>query len=475
MKSLVTKKEEKILKQFLALSPMPEITLSYFELRGFIYGIAITPDAIPPSEWVPIIFGDDMPDHDSEELAKEMTGTLYTVLNKHIAAFQNDALYMPFEVDILKDEEFTDVIEWTSGFEEALSLRPEFWEESEDLSDEEREHLTNSLIVLEGIVYPEDAIDMFDHIPKGDLLEIGIQPAKNDNERAMQVQYLMLQALELSIETIQQHGVRLEKIRKERIRNTGTRIKSLSSRIDKETMCPCGSGKKFRNCCSLPPDNNKKKEGKLIKVEFPQHGSKKKKKTAVLKVPKGPWKNYQLEITLAYTEPEIWRRVQIPGSMTLYDLHMVIQLCMGWQDQHMHQFEIGGRFYGPQLADGYTDEAMLDDSRFTLADFESSLLQGIVYTYDFGDDWQHVIMLEKIIPESEGISYPVLLEGGRACPPEDIGGIPMYQEFLKYLADPDEDKELKEMFDQPGLKGYDPDSFSLKDINKLLRKLYDKK
>jgi len=468
MKSLVTKKEEKVLKQFLALSPMPEITLSYFELRGFIYGIAITPDAIPPMEWVPVIFGDDMPDHESEEQAKEMTATLYTVLNKHIAAFQNDALYMPFDIDSLKDEQFADVIAWTSGIEEALSLRPECWEECEGLSDEELDHLTNSLIVLEGIVYPEDAIDMFDHIPKVDLLEIGIQPAKNETERAIQVQYLMLQALELSIETIQQHGARLEKSRKKRMRSTGTHIKTLSSKIDKETACPCGSGKKFHECCSLQATGDKKK-GKLIKVKFPQHGKKKKIKVAL---PKGPWKNYQLEITLAYSQPEIWRRIQVPGSMTLHDLHTVIQMAMGWQEQHMHRFEIGGRFYGPQLADDYADAAILDDSRFTLADFESNLLQGIVYTYDFGDDWQHVIMLEKVIPEKEGISYPVLLDGYRACPPEDIGGVPMFQEFLQYLADPEKDDELKELFDYPGLRGYDPDAFSIKEINTLLKKLY---
>jgi hypothetical protein len=158
--------------------------------------------------------------------------------------------------------------------------------------------------------------------------------------------------------------------------------------------------------------------------------------------------------------------------MTLHDFHTVIQLAMGWQEQHMYQFEIGGRFYGPQLADDYADTPMLDDSRFTLADFESSLLQGIVYTYDFGDDWQHVIMLEKVIPEKEGISYPVLLDGSRACPPEDIGGIPMYQEFLRYLADPDEDDELGELFNYPELLGYDPDVFVVKEINKILKKLY---
>lgn len=467
MKPLVTSKEEKNLKSFLALSEMPEITLTYYELRGYIYGIAITPEVIQPSEWVPVIFGDDMPEHKNEDQAREMMGTLFSVLNKHIAAFQEDSLYLPFDLSTLDDNEFGKVVEWTSGFDEALSLRPECWEEQEGLSDEELEHLTNSLIVLEGIIYPEDAVDMFDHLPKGDLVDIGVPPSLSEVDKVLHVQFFLLQALELSVETITQHGAKLEQRRKEKILSSATPFEKSSSNIERNADCPCGSGKKFKQCCSLPPQE-KKKKGELIKVNFPQHGKKKKQSVAR----KSPWSNYQLEVTLAGVDPEVRRVVQVPSNFSLADLHTTIQLAMGWQDRHMHQFQIGARFYGPQLADDYAENALLDETRFSLVDFESKLLQGVIYTYDFGDDWQHVILLTKVIPEGESLNYPVLLGGERACPPEDIGGVPLYQALLDYLENPDFDEELTEIFKESGLEDFDPDYFSSEEVNRLLTKVY---
>ena len=92
MKSLITTKEETIFKKLLSLSSSPETTLSYDELRGFIYGIAITPDVISPDEWLPVIFGEELLDIGREEEIYELAGTLFSVLNKHIAAFQANSL-----------------------------------------------------------------------------------------------------------------------------------------------------------------------------------------------------------------------------------------------------------------------------------------------------------------------------------------------------------------------------------------------
>ncbi len=210
MKLLVTKKEEKALKKLLTLSSVPEVTLSYFELRGFLYGIAITPAVIQPPEWIPVIFSDENINHESEEQTRELMASMFTVLNKHIAAFQRGTLQMPFDMENIEEEEFEQIFEWTSGLEEALSLRPECWEEHDELSEEERDHLVNSLVVIEGIVYPEDAVDMFDHIPKKELLKMGVNMSGSDLNRVMQVQFFLLQALELSIKTIQNHAVKLE-------------------------------------------------------------------------------------------------------------------------------------------------------------------------------------------------------------------------------------------------------------------------
>ena len=151
----------------------------------------------------------------------------------------------------IKENEFEKIFEWTSGFEEALSLRPECWEEQQDLSEEEQEHLMNSLVVIEGIVYPEDAIDMFEHLPAEELAKIGVNLSTNEISKIMQIQLFMLQALELSVETIQEHAATLEQKRKEKLRSSPKPYLLHSKLLKKDTKCPCGSGDRFVNCCGI--------------------------------------------------------------------------------------------------------------------------------------------------------------------------------------------------------------------------------
>jgi yecA family protein len=479
MKSIVTKKEEKALKKLLSLTSMPEVTLSYYELRGFIYGIAITPDVIGPGEWMPLIFDEEMPEYESEDQARELNGTLFTVLNKHIAAFHDNSLFIPFDMENLKSKDFENIFDWTSGFEEALALRPECWEEYQGLSEEEHDHLMNSLVIIEGIVYPEDAIEMFDHLPRKELKKIGVNLSGSEVEKIAQIQFFMLQALELSVETIQNHAANLERNRRKEIRSSSSPFKLRSSQVGKNAPCPCGSGAKFCDCCGLPArsgpgaKSGAAKKGKVIKIDFPQHGKNRQTKEKE-KEKKNTGTNYQLEITLSYATPSIWRRIQVPCSISLAELHEIIQLTMGWQDFHMHQFQAGPKFYGPPSTEDFPETPVLDESQVALCDLEKELLQGVVYTYDFGDNWEHVVMLEKVIPENEGSSSPLLLDGAGACPPEDIGGVPMYQELLLYLSG-SEEKELRRIFDVPSLQGYDPDFFDLHALNAFLQKIYGEK
>jgi len=279
MKSLVTKKEEKALKELLSLSPVPEVTLGYYELRGYLYGIAITPEVIEPGEWMPLIFGDEPPAYESGEQARELTSALFTVLNKHIAAFNKQRLSLPFDMESIEGREFENIVEWTSGLEEALTLRPECWDEYQGLGDDEHDLLLNSLVVVEGIVYPEDARDMFDHLPRGELLEIGINLTGSDIDKITQIQYFMLQALELSVETIQNHAAKLERLRKEQLRTSASPFQLRSSSVGNNVDCPCGSGRKFKDCCGYRGQVQHgvervgfKKKGRLIKVDFPRHG-----------------------------------------------------------------------------------------------------------------------------------------------------------------------------------------------------------
>ncbi len=479
MDILITKNEKKLLKKLLELSPIPEVTLSYNELLGYLYGIAITPDLIRPSEWMPVIFGEGMPEYENEDQAQRLIDAILSVLNKHISAFHGGTLLMPFNMENLTEKDIDNIWEWTSGFEEALSLRPQCWEEEqEDLSDEERDHLMYSLIVIEGVVHPDEAADMFDYISKNELEELGVALAESEVEKALQVQIYLLQALALAVETVQNHGAKIEAKRQVQIRASVVPFPVRSSTVGRNDICPCGSTKKYKECCGMKLKEkrglydvkSKKDRGKVIQGDFTQHRKKLKEseKTDLA----GP--NYQLEITLAYTEPPVWRRVQVPSSMTLADFHMVIQYCMGWQDYHMHQFQVGLKIFGPQLADDYAENILLDESRFKLLDIEKDLLQGIVYTYDYGDSWEHVVSLEKVIPESEGEKYPILRDGSRACPPEDIGGVPGYQDLIEALANP-EIEEYEELANLPGLSGYDPDLVDIDSINQLLKKVYGNK
>ncbi len=476
MKSLVTKKEEKALKELLSLSPMPEVTLSYYELRGFLHGIAITPDAIKPDEWLPLIFNEEMPEYESEDKARQLTGALFTVLNKHIAAFHNNGLFMPFDMDNLQEKDARMIVEWTSGFEEALTLRPECWEECRGLSDDEQDRLLNSLIVVEGLVYPEEAAAMFEHMPPEELLGIGINPSAGETEKIAQLQFFMMQALGLSVETIQRHAAAVEEKKKNSIRSSSAPFRPRSSSMSRNAPCPCGSGKTFKDCCGSPSDAatgaEKTKEGKLIKVDFRRHG---KKEPAGENVPKvGAYAGYQLEITLSSTEPPVWRRVAVPSSFSLAELHEVIQQSMGWQQHHMHQFQAGQKIYGPQAADDFLEQSVLDETRYFLDELEKEMLQGLVYTYDFGDSWEHVVLLEKVIPKGAAQPYPVVLDGARACPPEDIGGVPMYHKLLRYVEGSVEEATWS-VFTEMGLQDFDPDFFDPQDINNRFRHLYGKK
>ena len=111
---------------------------------------------------------------------------------------------------------------------------------------------------------------------------------------------------------------------------------------------------------------------------------------------------YQFKISLQGAKPPIWRRVLVPDMVTLADLHEIIQLTMGWFDSHLHQFRIGRTSYGPELDDDWGMETIANEEDYTLHDLAKDLAPHFSYTYDFGDDWEHLITVEKTLPASEG-------------------------------------------------------------------------
>jgi hypothetical protein len=177
---------------------------------------------------------------------------------------------------------------------------------------------------------------------------------------------------------------------------------------------------------------------------------------------------YQLKVTLQGSRPPIWRRLLVPSNMTLGKLHETLQVAMGWSDSHLHDFTIDEETYGEANPE---DRAMgLPPTRNERTVRLSKVLRyegaKANYTYDFGDGWEHKIVVEKIMPPVPGIAYPVCVAGKRNCPPEDCGGIGGYEDLLAILEDPNHD-EHEHMMEWVGGR-FDSEAFDLTEVNEVL-------
>ena len=144
----------------------------------------------------------------------------------------------------------------------------------------------------------------------------------------------------------------------------------------------------------------------------------------------------QLRIELAWIKPVIWRRIIVPESITLPKLHQVIQVTMGWHDCHLHDFDIAGETYGVPDPDYDFGTPTRSEQRVRLG-IALGNAKSFRYTYDFGDNWEHRIKVEKrLAPEPEFARCAVCIAGANACPPEDVGSEPGYADFVAAMADP---------------------------------------
>ena len=162
---------------------------------------------------------------------------------------------------------------------------------------------------------------------------------------------------------------------------------------------------------------------------------------------------YQIKVTLKDSEPPIWRSFQVTGDTNLYELHQAIQVVMGWDDYHLHEFIVDGLHYG--VPDPEYVFEMNDETRFTLSQVVGAEQSSFTYEYDFGDGWGHALLVEKILPPEPGVRYPICLTGKRACPPEDCGGIWGYGNLLEIIRDP-EDSEYEDTIEWLR-EGFDPE------------------
>lgn len=174
---------------------------------------------------------------------------------------------------------------------------------------------------------------------------------------------------------------------------------------------------------------------------------------------------YQVKVTLKGIRPAVWRRFELSSVTNLEDFHIALQITMGWENAHLYEFIQDRSRYGIPDDEGMLNVKNVSDFRLNqlLVNEKDSLL----YFYDYGDSWEHEVVLEKILPFKTGKQLPICKEGSRACPPEDVGGPPGYYYFLEAISDPSR-SEYHEQLAWVGGE-YNAEEFNLDKVNALLR------
>jgi len=180
----------------------------------------------------------------------------------------------------------------------------------------------------------------------------------------------------------------------------------------------------------------------------------------------------RLKIALVDAEPPIWRRVKVPAGMTLRELHAVIQAAMGWEDAHLYPFQVGREIIaGPGMdGGGFGLPRAISAARVRLDDLAARGVKRFAYVYDMGDSWEHLVLIEKLLAADPAASYPRLIDGAGRCPPEDVGGIPGFYEFLDAITDPHH-PDHKDRIDWYG-GPFDPHNMDTERIHKHLARIH---
>jgi hypothetical protein len=177
-------------------------------------------------------------------------------------------------------------------------------------------------------------------------------------------------------------------------------------------------------------------------------------------------RTYQLKVSLKGVRPPVSRRILVSSSVDLAELHSILQIAMGWTDSHLHQFAVGRMHYGqpdPDFDDDTIDERGVRVDALLRDEGES-----FVYEYDFGDGWEHKVTLEKALPYKSSHVTPRCIDGRRGCPPEDVGGIFGYSEFLQAYSDAGHPQH-SDMRQWAG-EYFDPERFDVSEVNAVLAK-----
>lgn len=175
---------------------------------------------------------------------------------------------------------------------------------------------------------------------------------------------------------------------------------------------------------------------------------------------------YRVRITLSGVKPPVWRRLVLPGTWHLGKIHDAVQMSMGWSGGHLHEFTRGDKRWGQPAPDWDMGGGVLREELTRLHEVVPAAGDQLTYTYDFGDDWRHVLVVEELLPPQRTATC---MAGKGACPPEDCGGPWGYQNLLEAIDDPQhpEHAELLEWVGGP----LDPEDFDLAATDEAVQSL----
>jgi len=177
---------------------------------------------------------------------------------------------------------------------------------------------------------------------------------------------------------------------------------------------------------------------------------------------------YQFKISLKDSVPEIWRRIKVNQNYRMDRFHQVIQIAMGWDNCHLHEFAIGDKIIG-MIDHSFVDDPQpneVEETTLYLRDFDFSKGQTFGYCYDFGSNWQHTITVENFMPGD--LFFPNCYDGEGACPIEDSGGIQTYNDIRAILSDPHHPDHQHFLNIWPD--DFAPDRFNAVSVNEELKR-----
>lgn len=196
-----------------------------------------------------------------------------------------------------------------------------------------------------------------------------------------------------------------------------------------------------------------KRMAKVIKGVFPEVQESEKKKEDK------PVPSYILHVSITFSDPLIWRRMQVPGNYNLSQLHDVIQQSIGWSDSHVHQFLVGKISYEPTIKSNKPRESKrFDEHKYKLHSLEEGMQFMFSYIYDAGEGWEHVIQLEETVSPSRELNFPILMAGEGAGPPEEVGDVHEYNQLVSGFKN-DDSEARQALMEMSGRPDFDPAVF----------------